>query len=214
LVHEHTTQEPNSSVLEPSNIPVFDIDVTAPAKERYRAVWQHFGRQILDVQNLFVNSLVAQNPYLEFFVANETQFKEVQPDVWGFADSLREELVQYQANYTTAQALLVNSVVDFNSFCTSIIALEGDDIAHVRNLDFDYPEYMQKLVYYQRFVNGSQELALAPSIAGFYGVYTALKPGEYSLSYNVRYEHDAKLSRHEAIWLNLHQELNSTVEPF
>jgi hypothetical protein len=54
-------------------------------------------------------------------------------------------------------------------------------------------------------------LALAPSIAGFYGVYTALKPGEYSLSYNVRYEHGAKLSRVDAIWLNLHQELNSTV---
>ena len=29
----------NSSVLKPSNIPVFDIDVTVPAKERYRAVW-------------------------------------------------------------------------------------------------------------------------------------------------------------------------------
>ena len=109
---------------------------------------------------------------------------------------------------------MVNSIVDFNSFCTSIIALKGDDIAHVRNLDFDFPEYMQKLVYYQRFVNGSQELALAPSIAGFYGVYTALKPGEYSLSYNVRYEHGAKLSRQQAIWLNLHQELNSTVQPF
>jgi len=60
-------------------------------------------------------------------------------------------------------------------------------------------------------VNGSEELALAPSIAGFYGVYTALKPGQYSLSYNVRYEHGSKLSRADAIWLNLHQELNSTV---
>lgn len=92
--------------------------------------------------------------------------------------------------------------------------MKGDKIAHVRNLDFDFPEYMEKLVYFQRFMNGSQELALAPSIAGFYGVYTALRPGEYSLSYNVRYEHDQKLSRDQAIWLNLHQELNATVQPF
>ena len=49
---------------------------------------------------------------------------------------------------------------------------------------------MQELIYILRFVNrtnSNQTIAYAPSIAGFYGVYTAIKPDYYGLSYNVRY---------------------------
>ena len=43
------------------------------------------------------------------------------------------------------------------------------------------------MVYNQRFVKNGKEIAIAPSIAGFYGVYTALKKDIFSLSYNVRF---------------------------
>jgi len=49
---------------------------------------------------------------------------------------------------------------------------------------------MQKLIYIQKFINSSVSndiIAQAPSVAGFYGVYTALKNNHYSLSYNVRF---------------------------
>lgn len=42
-------------------------------------------------------------------------------------------------NFTVAKALLVNSIVDFSSFCTSIVVINNTDLVHVRNLDFDYP---------------------------------------------------------------------------
>jgi len=47
-----------------------------------------------------------------------------------------------QPNFTVAHALLVNSIVDFSSFCTSIVAMNGDKVVHVRNLDFDFPPEM------------------------------------------------------------------------
>jgi len=74
--------------------------------------------------------------------------------------------------------------------------MNDTDIVHVRNLDFDFPKDMQKLIYNQRFVRGgSDTIAIAPSIAGFYGVYTAMVPDILSLSYNVRFNQDNQKSR-------------------
>ena len=95
-----------------------------------------------------------------------------------------------------AEALLVNSIVDFRSYCTSIVAMDDTDIVHVRNLDFDYPQDMKNLIYNQRFVRGDSEtIAIAPSITGFYGVCTAIVPRCFSLSYNVRLNQDNQKSR-------------------
>lgn len=53
-------------------------------------------------------------------------------------------------------------------------------------------------MYIQRFINGTEDtIAIAPSIAGFYGVYTALKPNMFSVSYNVRFTHNSKENRTE-----------------
>jgi len=46
---------------------------------------------------------------------------------------------KYDSNFTLEEALLVNSIVDFSSYCTSIVAVNGSSVTHVRNLDFDFP---------------------------------------------------------------------------
>lgn len=87
----------------------------------------------------------------------------------------------------TYDALLVNSIVDFFSYCTSIIArMENGTIIHARNLDFDYPETMKKLVYIAEYYKDGIKVAEAPSIAGYIGAYTGIKPNKFSISYNVR----------------------------
>ena len=77
--------------------------------------------------------------------------------------------------------------------------MNSSEVTHVRNLDFDFPSEMQELVYNQRFIKGGEVIAIAPSIAGFYGIYTALKPNSYSLSYNVRFSEDHNTTRQEDI---------------
>lgn len=133
-----------------------------------------------------------------------------------------------QPTFTVAMALLVNSIVDFSSFCTSILKLSKNEIINVRNLDFDFPPEMQKLVYNQKFVRNGETIAIAPSVAGFYGVYTAVKPGYYSMSYNVRFTAPAEesytacsdhafvglRSRSDDIWSNIEKELDPTFKPF
>jgi len=71
----------------------------------------------------------------------------VQPDVWTFAKGIQDHVKAFQPDFSVAEALLVNAVVDFSSFCTSIVAMNETDVVHVRNLDFDLPSIMQKVVY-------------------------------------------------------------------
>ena len=129
--------------LEESQPPVFEIDMRKPATERHVEVWKHFSTQLLKVQNLFIHQLNSRDEaYLKWFNDNEKKFASVQPEVYGFAQSIYNELQPQQANYTVPMALLVNSIVDFSSFCTSILTVNDTDIKHVRNLDFDFPAEM------------------------------------------------------------------------
>ena len=64
-------------------------------------------------------------------------------------------------------------------------------------------------------------MAYAPSIAGFYGTYTALKPGHFSMSYNVRYSHKHRIldsgfgiASEDDVWINLENELKEGYQPF
>lgn len=92
--------------------------------------------------------------------------------------------------------------------------MNSTDVTHVRNLDFDFPKDMQKLIYNQKFISGGKTIAIAPSIAGFFGIYTALKPDSYSLSYNVRFAKNHTTTRQEDIWKNLELEIDPEYKPF
>ena len=85
------------------------------------------------------------------------------------------------------QTVTVNSIVEFSTYCTSIVARTPEgQIAHVRNLDFSYTEVMKTLVYTAILVKDGEERGRAPSVAGYYGAYTGHKSGHFSVSYNVR----------------------------
>ena len=67
----------------------------------------------------------------------------------------------------------MSQITEFSTFCTSIVARTVENkIAHVRNLDFGLTNLMKRLVYDAVLVKDGKVQANAPSIAGFYGVYT------------------------------------------
>ncbi len=87
----------------------------------------------------------------------------------------------------TYETVLVNSIVDFSSFCTSIVARMGNGtLIHARNLDFDYPETLNKLVYKALYKVNGKIVAEAPSIAGYIGAYSGLRYDSFTVTYNVR----------------------------
>ena len=85
------------------------------------------------------------------------------------------------------QTVTVSSITEVSTYCTSIVARDVNGvISHARNLDFRNTDTMKKLVYEAVIIKDGAEVARAPLIAGFYGVYTGRKPGAFSLSFNAR----------------------------
>jgi len=71
------------------------------------------------------------------------------------------------------QTLTVNSITEYSTYCTSIVARnQNNEVAHVRNLDFGATEMMAKLMYTAVLVKDGLVRAESPLIAGYYGAYT------------------------------------------
>lgn len=122
-------------------IPDFIIDFDLPSSIRYNHVFEHYKEQLKETQMLFVHSVMPQ--YRELFKTNQEVLRKVNPHAFDAMESLARIV-----GIETYEALLVNSIVDFSSFCTSIVARDKDNmIIHARNLDFDFPSKMSKLVY-------------------------------------------------------------------
>ena len=107
----------------------------------------------------------------------------------------------------TYQTFFVNSIVDFSSFCTSIVArMENGTIIHARNLDFDFPDVLDKLVYLALYKVNGEIVAEAPSIAGYIGSYTGLRYNSFTVTYNIRF-----IRNMSNIDINLEQELAGVI---
>ncbi len=98
--------------------------------------------------------------------------------------------MQSLANITNLplwQTLLVNAVVDITSFCTSVLAIQTDgQIIHGRNLDFDYPSVLQPLVHRVYLQINGVIIGEGICIAGYVGLYTAVRYHGFTVTYNVR----------------------------
>ena len=121
--------------------------------------------------------------YQDFFKNNLDQFKTVNPHVYYAMESLAKIL-----DLETYQTIFVNSIVDFSSFCTSIVArMQNGTLIHARNLDFDFPVLLHRLVYIAYYKVNGTIIAEAPSIAGYIGAYTGLRYDTFTVTYNVRF---------------------------
>ena len=120
--------------------------------------------------------------YRTVFQHKEDHFLQYNPEAFYAMESLSKI-----TGIPVWQTLLVNSIVDFSSFCTSIVArMQNGTIIHARNLDFDFPDMMQTLVYKAYIMKNGKIIGEAPSIAGYIGFYTGLKYDTFTVSYNVR----------------------------
>ena len=120
--------------------------------------------------------------YRDIFKRREDHFLYMNPEAFYAMESLSKI-----TGLPVWQTLLVNSIVDFSSFCTSIVArMQNGTIIHARNLDFDFPELMETLVYKAYIKKNGKIVGEAPAIAGYIGLYTGIRYDTFTVSYNVR----------------------------
>ena len=88
------------------------------------------------MEHNFFYSILPQ--YRDYFQKQEQYIANTNPETYEIMKSLATVL-----ELPTYQTVGVNSIVDFSSFCTSIVARNGNGtILHARNLDFDFPTMM------------------------------------------------------------------------
>ena len=85
------------------------------------------------------------------------------------------------------KVVLVNSLYELESWCTSIIAkMQNGTIIHSRNLDFDNASLMRTITYTATFERDGKYLFDATMFAGTVGIYTGMRAGAFSISENQR----------------------------
>ena len=108
--------------------------------------------------------------YKAYFEANLEKYRLANPEAFYAMQSLAEII-----GLEVSETLILNVIVDFTSYCTSIVArMTNGTIIHARNLDFGFPEVLHKLVYKGLYKKNGKIVAEAPSIWEI-GAYTGLK---------------------------------------
>lgn len=156
------------------------LDFDEHPSTRYNAVFEHFQTPLKQIETLFLHSVMPE--YREAFRLRAPLFERANPEAFYSMQALANIV-----GLETHETLLVNSIVDFSSWCTSIVArMPNGTVIHARNLDFDFPSLMEQVVYRALIKKGGVIVAEAAATAGFIGFYTGLRYDTFSVSYNVR----------------------------
>ncbi len=89
-------------------------------------------------------------------------------------------------NITFTECLLFQLTYELCSACTSsILKIDTGEFVHVRTMDWEMPE-LKALTINIKVVNSNTHLFDAVTWAGFIGIFTGIKPNQYSISLNYR----------------------------
>lgn len=164
----------------PDKIPAFVINFDEPAATRYNEVFHYFRDDIIAMENSIMYSIAPV--YRTTFMNNTDKIAQSNPEAF--------EAMQALATITGLpvwQTLMVNSLVDFYSYCVSIVGVMADGgVIHGRNHDVDNPALFQPILHRIFIKSGGTVIGEAASHAGFIGFYTAMRYNSFSVTYNTR----------------------------
>lgn len=163
-----------------SNVIRFVVDFDASPEFRYNHVFHHFRSQLAVMEDDMMHSIAPE--FRTMFQNNTDKFLDSNPEAYWAMQSLATII-----DRPLWQTLLVNSVVDITSFCTSVVGRMSDgEVIHGRNLDFDFPTVLQTLVHHVYIRLNGRIIGEGACIAGYIGFYTGLRYNAFTVSYNVR----------------------------
>jgi len=174
--------------------PVFDVDLDAPAANR----WTHVGMKLLDDHGWengygkiidYLNNIIPESvwkeldPELKWIIS---QFPGEYPaEVKGFYDMAVK--LGYGDKVTEGQIGFFQLYYELNNVCTSIVAqyINGT-IFHGRNLDYGIPG-LENITATINFKKDGKVLFTATEYVGYFGVLTGMRPGGWAVSVNQRF---------------------------
>mmetsp|Transcript_11189 Transcript_11189/g.18808 ORF Transcript_11189/g.18808 Transcript_11189/m.18808 type:complete len:398 (-) Transcript_11189:166-1359(-) len=163
--------------------PEFEINLDLEPKDRFKEVAATMREQILETSAVILEEIPSELKtlfdltYWIWGIVNHERYSEIQ----GIVEAVDSRNLDIQT------AVLINSLYELGAWCTSIVAKQADNsIIHQRNLDFDATNFMRSITHRAKFFRGGEHLFSAVMFAGNVGIYTGMKPGQFSISQNTR----------------------------
>ena len=167
-------------------LPSFTIDLDLPPDQRFTEPTKAFRKDLIDVAHKYLS--IIPSHIIQLFESSVTQ------NMWYY--NQYEKYMEIKGIYMAiddpsisfGKMLLMNSLYELESWCTSVIArMDDGTIIHSRNLDFAFSETMEKITYNAHYVHGKEHSFDAVMFGGIVGTYTGIKKGAFSISEDQRH---------------------------
>ena len=170
-------------LAEPNTFPTFEINLDLPEDQRFFAVSQHFSSEIMQFLTYFetkytiplkIATGIFDATSWIWDVTQHKKYKEIEGIVKGVNNK----------DLTMPKAVILNSIYEFEAWCTSIIVKQTDGtIIHSRNLDFNVQEdIMRSMTYNAKYMKDGKYLFDAVMFGATIGTYTGMKANGFSIS--------------------------------
>mmetsp|Transcript_17636 Transcript_17636/g.15554 ORF Transcript_17636/g.15554 Transcript_17636/m.15554 type:complete len:205 (-) Transcript_17636:431-1045(-) len=168
------------------DLPAFEINLDLAPEERYLQIYIHFAEKIKPMFEKFFGFIQKDRRKFRYDVLAKCMEK-VDNDYYKEMESLSKII-----DFPIEKCIAVDHICEITTGCTSIISKAKDEVnggykmVHGRNLDYpvDVP-LMREVLYKGIITKGGKEICTNLIFAGFQ-VYTSVKKGAFSVSYNVR----------------------------
>lgn len=174
--------------------PVFDVDLDAPAEDR----WTEVATTLLNMHG-WENGYMKIVEYMDSILSREV-WKELDPEikliiqqfpgdypaeVKGFYDAA--VALGYGDNVTEGQLGFMQLFYELNNVCTSIVAqYTNGTIFHGRNLDYGIPG-LENITATINFKKNGKILYQSTQYVGYMGILTGMRPDGWAVSVNQRF---------------------------
>lgn len=159
------------------------VDLDAPPDMRWSELLELKGAYLKQMMPTLLGAMRIQNPtlykFLTIYVEKYSPHREFINELKGIAK---------HTGLSFHEIALYNYYYELNAFgCTSLIV--RDSFNHLwlgRNLDYFLVDIFANLTVMVTFKRGGKVLYISEVLAGFVGTTTAMKPGKFAVSLNLR----------------------------
>ena len=178
------------SEVDEKDTPIFLINLNLKPEDRWREVVSHFAPQI----KITANAILPRIPWylkLAFWISHKVM-ENTPYSFNGFGGLNRESYSEFvgiakELNMEIYEVMISNFEYELLAACTSIVANQaGAGIVHGRNMDYLLYKFMEDITYKAEFYYNEVKIYDAIMFAGYTGVFTAMKTGQFAISINER----------------------------
>lgn len=182
------------------SMPTFDINIDAPPSIRFAAINTYFKENFSNLATMLIHEFPVRQEIISKIRALRLVDRETDEEILAASSMLLPPASDIPTDDMKREAyeklLSINMLYEFIAMCTSMCVRNKDgNVIHARNFDLFLPDMISKVTYRASFYKNEKDASgiivkryLYESVmfAGLSGIFTVVKPGQFSITLNSR----------------------------